>query len=656
MRVATLKGGKNIMAIYHFSAQVISRSKGQSAVASASYRSGERLQDERTGETKYYVRKVQPETMILAPSHAPEWVQDRNRLWNEVEKSETRKNSQLAREINIALPRELSNEQQKELIKNYIQTEFVNKGMIADIAIHRDDKENPHAHVMLTTREISEDGFTVKNRDWNQKELLEQWREQWANYANIALRKEGIRDRITHLSHDARGLEQLPTVHLGHVAHDMEQKGIQTDRGNINRERQEYNRLVVDLQQYRKEKVLLQKKILQENAQKEFLTPAEKVDVRNAVSVIKGNVSLEKISERREQIANWEQRLEKQNSYFDWKAEKFEKALGHINEQDFAESQMKQYQNELKNINWLNPFKLKENNETKEQCHAAINQWQKKYDFHEEKLSYYRDKLGFSTKEEYYTKARGFKEEREDKSATIYKQRQEIKNQRDILVKAENAIKQGEIREITSHYPELKNAGQFMKYEHALQLKEINEKAGKIVPLEQIKKEINQRHIEIEQGTKSLQNFEKEKNKSATAHKYFNQLHSIEQRIEKIENNPFLKGKMLFSKESKKEFEQLVTTRDQYKSALKNLGFEDKDSFKKHLERIQKAEKLKPIVEKQISNQQEGNAKGQNGIGLGLLKGAMQGIEQARQREVRENRKQAEKRRYRGQKENGLER
>ncbi|MDA6082638.1 MobA/MobL family protein, partial [Escherichia coli] len=123
--------------MYHFSAQVISRGKGQSAVASASYRSGERLTDERTGEMKYYVREVQPDTMILAPSNSPEWVQDRNRLWNEVEKSETRVNSRLAREINIALPRELNHDQQKELIRDYVQKEFIDKGMIADVAIHR---------------------------------------------------------------------------------------------------------------------------------------------------------------------------------------------------------------------------------------------------------------------------------------------------------------------------------------------------------------------------------------------------------------------------------------------------------------------------------------------------------------------------------------
>ena len=112
------------MAIYHFSAQMISRGKGQSAVASASYRSGEKLYDELSEQSKYYKREVQPETHILAPSHAPTWIQNREMLWNEVERSETRKNSQLAREINVALPRELSNEQQTELIKGYVQEQF----------------------------------------------------------------------------------------------------------------------------------------------------------------------------------------------------------------------------------------------------------------------------------------------------------------------------------------------------------------------------------------------------------------------------------------------------------------------------------------------------------------------------------------------------
>ncbi|MCU7713109.1 MobA/MobL family protein, partial [Priestia megaterium] len=155
------------MAIYHLSMQIISRSKGQSAVAAAAYRSGEKLHDERTDEQKFYARDVQPETMILTPSHSPEWMKDRNCLWNEVEKVEKRKDSQLARELNVALPIELNHDQQKELIQSFVQNEFVEKGMVADIAIHRDDANNPHAHIMLTMRNVDQDGFGKKNRDWN---------------------------------------------------------------------------------------------------------------------------------------------------------------------------------------------------------------------------------------------------------------------------------------------------------------------------------------------------------------------------------------------------------------------------------------------------------------------------------------------------------
>ncbi|WP_336647270.1 MobQ family relaxase [Micrococcus luteus] len=643
------------MAIYHFSAQVISRSKGQSAVASASYRSGERLEDERTGETKYYVRNVQPETMILSPSHAPEWVQDRNRLWNEVEKSETRKNSQLAREINVALPRELSNEQQTELIKNYVQTEFVNKGMVADIAIHRDDKENPHAHVMMTTREISEEGFTVKNRDWNDRELLNQWREQWADHANKALEKEGIQERISHLSHEARGLEQMPTVHLGHVASAMEKEGKMSDRGNINRDRQEYNRLVVDLQKYREEKQVLQKEIAQEKKQQNFLTAAEKVDIKKAVPVVKGFVSLEKIEERREQIDQWEQRISKSESYLNWKSEAFEKAHGHINRQDNIQSQIDRNQNEIKNINWLNPLKIKENRLTKERCEKGIERLQKDYDYHDQKLDYYRDKLKFSTNDQFFEKAREFKSEREEKVSSIYKQKQEIREQKGTLDNAEKAIKQGQIREVASQYPELKTAGQYMRYETAMKLKEVNDKAGKTIPIDSIKSTIKARGEKIDELQGKIKVIDQANQRVNTAEAYYKGLHEVEKKIEKTENNPFLKGKMLFSKEAKNEHSKDLEKRDQYKAAIEKLGFKDKESFNNYKEKLQEALPEKPKMEQAIQNYDSGNHKGGHGFGTDFLQGIVQGVEQAQQRENREQKRQ-EKERYRGQKTHELER
>ena len=315
------------MAIYHLSMQIISRSKGQSAVAAAAYRSGDRLLDERTGETKFYKRDVQPDTMILAPAHSPSWVTDREKLWNEVEKMEKRKDSQLAREMNIALPRELSKDQQKGLIRSFVQEQFVDKGMIADLAIHRDDVNNPHAHIMLTMRTIDETGFGKKNRDWNadfahskknekgfitSSETCLDIREKWAKYANQALEREGIQDQISHLSHEARGLEILPTVHLGYVAHDMEKHGVESDRGNLNREREEYNRIVMDLQTYRKEKKALEQELAhkQEQKQKAELshTPSERVHLQEASKLLKTEPTLSNISERQEQIDKWEKK------------------------------------------------------------------------------------------------------------------------------------------------------------------------------------------------------------------------------------------------------------------------------------------------------------------------------------------------------------
>jgi ATP-dependent exoDNAse (exonuclease V) alpha subunit len=146
------------VAIYHFSNQIISRRKQQNAIASAAYRSGEKLLDERTNEIKFYKRKVKPITHILAPSHAPEWVYNRQKLWNEVEKKEKQWNAQLAREINVALPNELTHDQQEQLAIAFCEDIFVQDGMVCDLALHRDEENNPHFHVMLTIRPFNEDG------------------------------------------------------------------------------------------------------------------------------------------------------------------------------------------------------------------------------------------------------------------------------------------------------------------------------------------------------------------------------------------------------------------------------------------------------------------------------------------------------------------
>ena len=192
------------MAIYHLRATMISRSQGRSATAAAAYRVAERIEDRRTGLTfDYAARGGVDHTEILAPDHAPDWVRDRSELWNRVEESETRKNSQVAREVRVALPDELTHAQRVALVRDYAQAQFVDRGMVADIALHapgrEGDERNHHAHILLTTREVdAEGGFTTKNRDWNKVELLEGWREAWARDSNAALERAGIEDRVDH--------------------------------------------------------------------------------------------------------------------------------------------------------------------------------------------------------------------------------------------------------------------------------------------------------------------------------------------------------------------------------------------------------------------------------------------------------------------------
>lgn len=224
------------MAIYHLRAKIISRSKGQSTVAgaayrsgghsathAAAYRSGEKLHDERTGRTFDYGRKQGiVHTEIIAPENARNWVYSRSSLWNRVELAEKRKDAQVAREIEISLPRELSPEQRIVLVRSFVKQHFVERGMIADIAIHcpqaSDGKDQPHAHIMLTLRPLKPDGdsFGNKERAWNDRNLLEHWREQWASAVNQALADAESNERIDHRCLQAQGIEREPLPHMPH--------------------------------------------------------------------------------------------------------------------------------------------------------------------------------------------------------------------------------------------------------------------------------------------------------------------------------------------------------------------------------------------------------------------------------------------------------
>lgn len=226
------------MAIFHMSAQTISRSKGHSSVAAAAYRHGEKLTDEHTGEIHDYSKKKGiSDSVILIPDCADKRFLKPEYLWNTIEKSEKRKDAQLSREFNIALPVEMTDEQKKALAIDFCQEHFVKNGMIADIAFHKLDSDNPHFHVMLTTRSLTPDGagFGQKVREWNSKEQLQEWRKSWADTANEHMQRAGIDARIDHRSlKDQKAeldaipsptveqqaktisLDRAPTIHRGH--------------------------------------------------------------------------------------------------------------------------------------------------------------------------------------------------------------------------------------------------------------------------------------------------------------------------------------------------------------------------------------------------------------------------------------------------------
>lgn len=229
------------MAIYHLTIKAIKRSKGQSVVAACAYRRATLLRNEQLGQDHDYRNKkgvIHSELSI--PKKAPSWVNDLVKLhqsdpnlavaqlWNKVESNEKRKDAQFAREIEFALPLELSQDQNIALAREFIEDQFALRGMIADWSVHW-DQGNPHVHVLLTLRALTPEGFGLKVREWNKKDFMLEWRKQWAKYANFHLRQHGFEVRIDHRSYQEQGIDLKPGVHQGKAVNEMTRKGLETD-------------------------------------------------------------------------------------------------------------------------------------------------------------------------------------------------------------------------------------------------------------------------------------------------------------------------------------------------------------------------------------------------------------------------------------------
>jgi ATP-dependent exoDNAse (exonuclease V) alpha subunit len=224
----------------YFDAKIIGRSSGRSAVASAAYRAGASLFDARAEKRfNYQNRDGIMHSEIITPPDAPAWASDREQLWNKVETVEKRKDAQLARDIIAALPRELDLAQNTEFVRDFVNANFVSRGMIADFSIHESDAgdggKNPHVHIMLTFRPIEGEGFGKKAREWNDHVLATAWRSSWETLQNAYLEEVRGSNRFSMLSYEAQGINKEPQQHLGPDAHQLEAEGVETRIGDHNR-------------------------------------------------------------------------------------------------------------------------------------------------------------------------------------------------------------------------------------------------------------------------------------------------------------------------------------------------------------------------------------------------------------------------------------
>jgi Ti-type conjugative transfer relaxase TraA len=236
------------MAIYSLQVKIISRSAGRSVVAAAAYRAAENIGDDRLGVVWDFTRKSGVlHAEIITPEGAPEWAGDRAELWNAAERAEdksTRRSSAATgRDIILALPHELSDEQRLEAVREFAAALVKRYGVAIDIALHAPDRHgdqrNHHAHLLMTTRRIGPEGFGAKTRELDDFKTgpreIEAIRKLWERIGNRALEQAGIDERIDCRSYADRGVDREATVHLGPVASGMERNGDETDLGDRNR-------------------------------------------------------------------------------------------------------------------------------------------------------------------------------------------------------------------------------------------------------------------------------------------------------------------------------------------------------------------------------------------------------------------------------------
>ncbi len=540
------------MAIYHLAAQILSRSKGRSCIAAAAYRAGEKIREERTGLIHDYTRKPGIDYKeILAPEQVPGWIFIRDQLWNQVDAAEKRKDAQTAREINIALPRELTREENIELVRTYVNDNFVKHGMVADLAIHMNDPENPHAHVMLTTRSISMEGFGAKNRDWNRVDFLELWRENWQEYANQALTKARVDERIDHRSHQARGIEQVPTVHEGPAVRAMEKRGIRTKRGDLNREAVEINQeikeltkaQIVAMEEYKK----LREELQAEKDKWYYFKPEEKRAVLLAKDTLGQYADMASVRQGLADLNLAIKELENNNRAI------AAAETPYINANHLL-GKIQNYQAKIDKMG----FKDRHFGKGKLQYKQVQENIEKaKRNLHD---------LGFSDKNDLDIKWAEFAKLKEAQLNKIQETRIEINKTAEILKAAEKAFTLAEKREAALQYQTEVTPRAFLglEYEQAKAINDLNKEMERVLSLNEIK--------DLAKKGNLLRDDSQRLERAAAA---VNDYEDLQEQIERLES-PVQKAKRMVSNKAQGEYQDLLNRANKVLDTMRTNGVLDR--------------------------------------------------------------------------------
>ena len=420
----------------------------------------------------------------------------------------------------------------------------------------------------------------------------------------------------------------MPTVHLGNVAHEMEKRGVHSDRGNINRDRQEYNGLIVDLQRYREEKQALEQEKARRQEEKQqvqrFNTPLERVHLQEASKLlnIDREPTLQELAAKQEQLDQWEQQVRTNDQQIQWKDNTIQAASDSYRSRQLFKKQRQQAQQKLESIQWFNPFKLKENRLIKEQAEMKIARATDEIKESGKRLSTYGKKLGFRTKQEFQHIQNQHRQDRPGLKEKNHQQTQQIHSEREVVQNAVTARQNAFIRQVQSWYPKHPEMA-YMTFSDAHKLHALSVQHGKVLPIETIQATLHSQKQDIQRLQGELTRVDDTRSRLQRAEGYLKKYEKHHAMVEKIERNPYLKGKTLVSKSAKHEYKTTISNRNRYYDLMKSQGITGKTDLKKQKVHLSKMEERIPEIKGQIQSQEKA---------MSIFETIIQSLDQAKRR------------------------